>query len=489
MNRPFARLFPDTVASRAILILVAALFAFHFLGYWANRVGVESLATAARDRGLAERIVSIKRAIASLPAAPERDRVAHDLSSASLEVHWSKVSLVLGSAPMTERTRAMETRLKELAPDLATESFRVGFADDGALGAGEADAYRHMMLVSVRLNDGSWANFSSSALGTTQHADWSVLAITLCFAVGIVVVALLLLRWAIRPLRDLAIAAERFSLDQTPQPLAESGPAEVRRAARAYNTMRERIQRLVAERMQALAAVSHDLRTPITRLRLRSELLDDEAARELMDADLREMESMIDSTLEYLRGGVSSEPVRPIDIVSVIETIADEQLDQGYEVTLSGLGSGPVLGRVLSLKRAFSNVIGNAVKYGDAAAIAVAEAHGDLVVTIDDDGPGIPPADRERALQPFVRLEESRGRETGGSGLGLTIAAAVIRSHGGQIELADRPGGGLRVTLTLPKLDRASRQPARSDSPGHSPEAEPRPPAADAAAPAAVSQR
>jgi len=458
LRRSLSRLFPDTVASRAILILVAALLAFHFLGYWAYRVGVEGLATAARDRGLAERMVSIKRAIASLPEAPDRDRVAHDLSSASLEVHWSKVSLVLGSAPQTERTRTMEARLKELVPDLAAESFRVGFADDGALEAGDADAYKHMMLVSVRLDDGSWVNFSSSALGATQHADWSVLAVTICFGVGIVVVALLLLSWAIRPLRDLAIAAERFSLDQTPQPLSESGPAEVRRAARAFNTMRERIQRLVAERMQALAAVSHDLRTPITRLRLRSELLDDDAARVMVDADLNEMEGMIDSTLEYLRGGVSSEPIRAIDIASVIETIVDEQLDQGQKVTLSGLSSAPVLGRFLSLKRAFSNIIGNAVKYGTNVAISIDETDGHLVVAVEDEGPGIPPSDMERVFHPFVRLEESRGRETGGSGLGLTIASAVIHSHGGRILLANRSSGGLRVTLALPKLDLESAQ-------------------------------
>ena len=129
MRKLVERLTPDTVASRAIMVLVAALLAFHLLGFWAYRVGVESLATAARDRGLAEHIVSIKRAIAGAPAGQERDRVAHDLSSASLEVHWSKVSLVLGTAPMTERTTTMEARLKELAPELAAESCRVGFAE------------------------------------------------------------------------------------------------------------------------------------------------------------------------------------------------------------------------------------------------------------------------------------------------------------------------------------------------------------------------
>lgn len=452
MTRLLGRFWPDTVASRAILILVAALLAFHMLGYWAFRVGVESFASAGRDGSLAERIVSIKRAIASLADAAERDRVAHDLSSASLDVHWSKVSLVLGSAPANERTRALEARLKEHAPDLAAASFRVGQADDGSLPAGAANADRHIMLVSIRLDDGSWVNFSSSALGAAQHLDWGLTAIMICFAVGIVVVALLLLRWATRPLRDLALAAERFSLDQVPQPLPEGGPAEVRRAARAFNTMRERIQRLVTERMQAMAAVSHDLRTPITRLRLRSELLDDDATRRLIDADLGEMAEMIDSTLEYLRGGVSSEATRRIDLASIIETIVDEHADQGHRVTLSGLSSAPILGQVLPLKRAFSNVIGNAIKYGACATVGIAEADGRFLVTIEDEGPGIPPADLERVFQPFVRLEESRGRETGGSGLGLTIAQSVVRSHDGRIALENGAGGGLRVTVSLPRL-------------------------------------
>jgi signal transduction histidine kinase len=462
MIRALQRGFPDTVAGRAILILVASLVAFHLVGYWAYRVGVESLASAQRDRGLAERIVSIKRAIAGIPQEPERDRAAHDLTSASLEVHWSKVSLVLGTAPTTTRTAAMEAKLKELVPDLASESFRLGFADDGALGSGDADAYRHMMLVSVRLDDGSWVNFSSTTLGATQHADWSVLAVTICFGVAIIVVAVLLLRWATRPLRDLAVAAERFSLDQTPQPLDETGPAEVRRAARAFNTMRERIQRLVSERMQALAAVSHDLRTPITRLRLRSELMEDEATRDLVDADLAEMEGMIDSTLEFLRGGVSSEAIRPIDIVSVIETIVDDHADQGHAVSLSGAGHGRVLGRLLALKRAFWNVVGNAVKYGSHVTVMVDETPAGFAITVEDDGPGIPDGDMERVFQPFVRLEESRGRETGGSGLGLTIARAVVVAHGGKIELANRPEGGLRVTIILPRLAQPEQQLAQA---------------------------
>lgn len=443
---------PDTVAGRAILILIAALLAFHFVGYWAYRVSVESMAKAERDGALAERIVSIKRAIAGNTNDSDRDRVAHDLSSASLEVHWSKVSLVLGTAPPTERTKEMAARLKELAPELAAESFRLGYADDGALAAGNADAYRHMMLVSVRLDDGSWVNFSSTALGASRH-DLSVLTIMLCFGVAIIVIGVLLLRWATRPLRDLALAAERFSLDQVPEPLHESGPSEVRHAARAFNTMGERIQRLVAERIQALAAVSHDLRTPITRLRLRSELLEDEAARDLIDADLSEMEGMIDATLEFLRGDITSEAARPIDIVTVVETIVDQYADQGKQIILSGANHGRVLGRLLALKRAFWNIIGNAVKYAEQTQVTIHETPSGLSIVVEDNGPGIPEAEMERMFQPFVRLEESRGRQTGGSGLGLTIARAAIRSHGGDISLSNRLEGGLRVLITLPKLD------------------------------------
>ena len=190
-------------------------------------------------------------------------------------------------------------------------------------------------------------------------------------------------------------------------------------------------------------------------------MLDDDATRRFIDADLGEMEEMIDSTLEYLRGGVTSEAARPIDLASVIETIVDEHLDQGHRVSLSGLSAAPILGRVLPLKRAFSNVIGNAVKYGGSAAVGIAEAGDHFIVTVEDEGPGIPSVDMERAFLPFVRLEESRGRETGGSGLGLTIAQAVARSHEGSVTLENRITGGLRVIVSLPRLDR----PADSHAP------------------------
>jgi signal transduction histidine kinase len=172
------------------------------------------------------------------------------------------------------------------------------------------------------------------------------------------------------------------------------------------------------------------------------------------------MEGMIDSTLEFLRGGVSSEVARPLDLVSMIETIVDHQVDQGKRITLAAPGHGRVLGKALALKRAFWNIIGNAAKYAGRAHVEIGETPSHLVITVDDDGPGIPEPDLERVFEPFVRLEQSRGRETGGSGLGLTIARAVILGHGGDIALSNRPEGGLRVSLTLPRLEPALPQQA-----------------------------
>jgi len=451
MKAMLRRLWPDTVASRAILILIAALLGFHALGYWAWRVGADTLAASASDRALAARMLSISRAVAGVSGDAERSRVAHDLSDASLEAHWSRAGLTLDNGTDDERARMMAARLREQAPGLGAEALRIGFAAAGTHDHGAGAVWRHMMLASLRLDDGSWVNFSISTLEPGSHEGWGALAMMICVGVAIIGVAVLLLRWATRPLRELALAAERFSIDQAPQPLPETGPVEVRRAARAFNTMQERIQRLVTERMQAMAAVSHDLRTPITRLRLRAELLEDAATRRLVDADLGEMETMIDSTLAYLRGGKSDERMRPLDLAPVVETIVDEFQDQGRDVSLSGVGSAPVLGQALSLKRAFSNLIGNALKYGDAARVSIAAAAGHFTVTVEDHGPGIPAEARQRVFEPFVRLEESRSRETGGSGLGLTIARAVIVAHGGAISLEERPGGGLRVVVSIPR--------------------------------------
>ena len=442
---------PDSVVGRAGAVLLGALLALMAIGYWGFRQGMENVAGGLRERGLAERLVSIQRTVDSIDNEAERDRTAHSLSSASLDVHWSKVSLVLGNAPSTQDTLELERRLKELQPDLVRHAMRIGFADDGALGTGMSDAYAHMLLISLPLRDGSWINFATPAVGIAYHLPLHILLTTLVVGCGIALVALILLHRVTRPLRNLADAAERFSLDSEQEPLAEQGPLEVRRAAQTFNRLARRIRALVAERTQALAAVSHDLRTPITRLRLRTELMDDPELRRPIDQDLGDMEAMIDATLDYLRAGErSGAAFRKVDVVSILTTIVDNETDLGRDIVFAGASHAFVRGDIVALKRGLSNLIDNALKFGSAAKVGVNQTADHVVITITDNGPGIPEADVERVMEPFVRLESSRNRATGGVGLGLTIARSIVASHGGTLRLQGAPGAGLTVIVRLP---------------------------------------
>lgn len=440
---------PQTVLGRAGTVLLGALMALVIIGYWAFRQGIEDVAVSLRERTLAERLISIQRTIQSIESEDERDRTAHGLSSTSLEVHWSKVSLVMGNATPTTESAAIERRISELQPDLKKQRMRIGFADDGALGTGATQAYAHMLLISLPLDDSSWVNFATPTVGTTYHLPYHILLTTIIVGCGIALVAMVLLHRVTQPLRVLATAAERFDLSSMDRPVAENGPLEVRRAAHSFNMMSHRIRTLVSERTQALAAVSHDLRTPITRLRLRIELMDDPELRALIDQDLGDMTAMIDATLDYLSAGANPHgEFRKIDIVALLSTIVNAETDLGRNVELVGLPHALIVGDVVSLKRAFSNLIENALKFGTSARLSVCESERMVQIVIADDGPGIPETDIERVMEPFVRVETSRNRSTGGVGLGLSIARSTILSHGGSIRLENTsPGLSVKVTM------------------------------------------
>lgn len=262
--------------------------------------------------------------------------------------------------------------------------------------------------------------------------------------------ALLAVRRAARPFGTFAAAAERLGVDVAAPPLAEDGPREVRRAAHAFNVMQARIRRFVEDRTQLLAAISHDLRTPITRLKLRAEFVEDDAERTRMLADLDEMERMIAATLAFARDDAAREERRQVDVAALVQGLVDDFAATGAAASYVGPDSLVMAARPMALKRAVANLLDNAVKYGGAARASLGREPGEVVLAIDDDGPGIPEADRERVFSPFVRIEASRCRDTGGTGLGLSVARAAIRAHGGDIALANRPDGGLRVTVALP---------------------------------------
>jgi signal transduction histidine kinase len=260
--------------------------------------------------------------------------------------------------------------------------------------------------------------------------------------------------WAIRrltmPYSILADAAERFGRDRNPVQLPESGPREVRIAAHAFNLMQERLQRFLADRDQLVAAVSHDLRTPVTRLRLRAEFVEDADQRTRMLADLEDIESMTRAVLAFARDAAHPEPREPVDLISLLDALCSDQPDVALTLPSSLPPRIACQADPVALRRCIANLIDNAIKYGTCARVALTLAGSTVRVSVDDDGPGIAEADREQVFRPFFRLEASRNRETGGTGLGLTIARTVARAHGGDVVLANRPEGGLRAELVLP---------------------------------------
>jgi len=268
---------------------------------------------------------------------------------------------------------------------------------------------------------------------------------------AVIAASLVAVRLATRPLQRLAEAADAFGRDLAAPPLAVTGPTETRRAAQAFNRMQDRLRRLIAERGRALAAVSHDLRTPLTRLRLRAELVADAALRAQINADIDDMQAMVEATLDYLRGLRENEPLRAIDMAALLASLAADAQAVGQPVTLAGSAAAPYVGRLSPLKRALANLIDNAVKYGGGAHLVIVDGVTELRLSVEDRGPGIAAADLARVVEPYVRLEASRSRETGGVGLGLTIARDAALLHGGRLTLENRAGGGLRATLLLPR--------------------------------------
>jgi signal transduction histidine kinase len=308
-----------------------------------------------------------------------------------------------------------------------------------------------VLLAQLRLRDGSVVTFESGQPAQTLHWPYRVLGTLAIVLVAALLVAVVAVRWATRPLEALSGAAEELGRNVHRPALPETGPMEVARAAHAFNTMQQRLVDYLRSRDHLLAAMSHDLKTPITRLRLRSALLDDRQLREKFEVDLGDMEAMVASTLEYLRGVDTGEAVRPLDMSAMLESLQADRLETGARVTLEGSVLAPYPGQRLQLRRALGNVLDNAIRYGGGAHVVVHDDASQLTICVSDDGPGLPDAELERVFEPFYRLDASRNRDTGGTGLGLAIARQVARAHGGELRLGNRPGGGLEATFTLPR--------------------------------------
>jgi signal transduction histidine kinase len=303
-------------------------------------------------------------------------------------------------------------------------------------------------LISVTLSDGTHLKFSMDTPWVQrERARLLDPAFVTMLALGIVMLSYVVARVASAPLKRLAKAAAELGRDLDRAPVQVSGPTEVRRAAEAFNAMQKRLQQHVSERTNMLAAITHDLQTPLTRLRLRLEKVEDESLREKLIADLAAMKALIDEGLELARSAETSEPRVMLDLDSLLESLVEDAADAGGDAVFEG-GCGAVLQlRPLAIGRLFSNLIDNALKHGGSAAVSATKTNGTVTVRVRDRGPGVPEDMLEKVFDPFVRVETSRSRQTGGAGLGLTIARTLAEKNGATLSVRNHPEGGLEAIV------------------------------------------
>jgi signal transduction histidine kinase len=441
-------LWPHSLAARTASVLLIGLVLVQMAGltiHALDRLDVQRLAQA---RDLAMRVVGVYRTIA-LTDPPRRAEVLAEMHRgpdlvAMLSSSPPDVDLPAMAPPEQQLLRVNLNLVPLGAPQIRWRELVIYGGHPS-----------HQAVIGMRLPDGAWVNVTAEL---EPLRPWHSPTFLTAFVLMTAAAALLTL-WAVRrltaPVRTLAEAAEALGRDVNAPPLPENGPAEVAVAAVAFNTMAARIRRFVQDRTELLTAIGHDLRTPITRLKLRAEFVEDEEQRGKILADLEELEAMVSATLAFGRDARTTEPVSQLDLAELLRTILDEAGDARPDVLDKLHYDGPahltVRARSLALKRVLVNLVTNALNYGGSAAVRLSLVGERMVVVdIEDDGPGIPPADLDRVFEPFHRGEPSRNRETGGVGLGLPIARNIMRAHGGDVVIANRPAGGVKATVTLP---------------------------------------
>jgi signal transduction histidine kinase len=442
------RLWPRSLAARTASVLLIGLAIVQMAGltiHALDRLDVQRLAQA---RDIAVRVVGVYRTIA-LTDPPRREEVLAALHrgpelTAVLSPSPPQVELPAMPVPEQQLLRINMNLVPLGAPQIRWRELVIYGGHSW-----------HEVVIGMRLPDGEWMDVTAEL---EPLRPWHSPTFLAAFALMTAAAALLTL-WAVRqltaPVRTLAGAAEALGRDVNAPPLPENGPTEVAVAAVAFNTMAARIRRFVQDRTELLTAIGHDLRTPITRLKLRAEFVDDDEQRGKILADLEELEAMVSATLAFGRDARTTEPVSQLDLAELLRTILDEAGDAHPDMVDKLRYDGPahltVRARSLALKRALVNLVTNAVNYGGSAMARLSKEGARMVVVeVEDDGPGIPSADLERVFEPFHRGEPSRNRETGGVGLGLPIARNIMRAHGGDVVIANRPTGGIRATVTLP---------------------------------------
>ncbi|MBW4091588.1 MAG: HAMP domain-containing histidine kinase [Proteobacteria bacterium] len=442
------RLWPGSLAARTTLVLLVGLAFVQAAGLTIHALDQIDLLQFEQARNLAFRVMTIYRTVQLTPPDGRQAVLARLPHGPALSARLQTTPPLVPMPPAPfwlQRLIRVNISMIPMPPQDRPGEVMI-----------RGDPARHQLVLGLLLPGGGWLNVRA-VLPPPQ--PWHSPSFLWAFGLMTLAAAALSL-WAVRrltaPVRTLAEAAEALGRDVNAPALPETGPSEVAAAAAAFNTMAARIRRFVQDRTELLTAIGHDLRTPITRLKLRAEFVEDDEQRRKMLADLDELEQMVAATLAFGRDARTGEPVVPLDLAELLRTVLDEAADARPEMTDSLAYEGPahltLRARSLGLKRAFANLTSNAIMYGGGARVRLLAAGADGMVTIEieDDGPGVPPEQLDLVFEPFHRGEPSRNRETGGVGLGLPIARNILRAHGGDITIANRPGGGLKVTVRLP---------------------------------------
>ena len=439
-------LIPRSLGTRTALTMVFALILVQGLGLVIHALDRVELQRYAQMRDIGVRAMGLYRTIVVTPAE-QRVKVLQELE------HRDGMEAVIEDGPPKDSLPPTNFNIRrpivvsfQLVPVPQAERQRevvmLGGPDD------------RVLVIGLKMPDNRWLNVK---LDMPPPRIWHSRTFLIAFLLMSFFAALVTF-WAVRrltaPVRTLARAAEALGRDVNAPPLPEDGPQEIAVAAVAFNTMAARIRRFVQDRTFMLTAIGHDLRTPITRLKLRAEFIDDDDMRRKLLADIDELSAMVNATLAFGRDVAIEESVGSVDFAELVRTVLDEASDWQPElaenITYSGPQHLPYRGRPVALKRAVNNLVQNAIIYGSAATTTLSVEPGLLRLTVEDRGPGIAPEEMDRVFQPFYRVEASRNKETGGTGLGLPITRNIARAHGGDVVLANRQGGGVRATLTLP---------------------------------------
>ncbi len=440
---PLQRLLPRSIGGQVVAILVSALLLSQALALILYLLLVPERDALQRPRSIAATIATLVKIVEALPPE-QRAHAAFAAAGKGLSSTYSitQPQLVPSGQP---------TPPSDVVRWIANETGKS--PNDIIVVPSNGLEPTPRLRMAIPLHGGGWLNIDTNLGLFGRFGLLQQIAAVAFLFLSIGCLSIWLARWVTLPLSRFASAAERLGTEGTAPLLPERGPMEVSRAAHTFNLMQHRLRRFLEAQTRMLAAISHDLRTPLTRIRLRLEMTPTTENNAKMLQDLTRMEQMLASTLSFLRDQEDSEAAEAVDLASLLQALCDEFTDTGTATTYSGPSHCALWSRPQALERAFSNLIGNATKFGTAVDVRLTQSAAQIIIDIEDDGPGIPEPEKEKVFEPFYRCDDARNCEKSGVGLGLSIARTIILSHGGEVQLLDRTPHGLIAHVLLPGIN------------------------------------